>query len=404
MTDAYAQYLREKRANVREEQKALLDAAIGEKRDLTAEEQEKYDRMDADVVGMGETVRKLEQAAAEDKAVAESFAKIAALPQTVPNGEKSDHDKALRSFLKGESGSRAFDIPVELRADQTTSNASGVIPTGFYGQLWEYMIEVSSVLQLKPQILRTASGETIKLPRATAHATAGSITEGSAIGASDPTLSSVNSTVAKEGFLTQFTTELLTDSGVDLEGYLARQAGVALGNAVGAAAVTAAIAAASAGVTAGNGIGAVTSFGTQSTEGEGFDFLIGLYYSVIAPYRNSGSCGWLMSDVTASTVRKLKSADGVYAWEPSVVAGQPDLILGKPVYTDTNVADPAASAKSILFGDWSSLVVRLAGGFRFERSDEFAFDADMTTFRAIARHGTVSIDANALKSFVHAAS
>ena len=70
-----------------------------------------------------------------------------------------------------------------------------------------------------------------------------------------------------------------------------------------------------------------------------------------------------------------------------MTAGAPDLILGKPVVTDTNVADPAASAKSVLFGDWSSLVVRLAGGFRFERSDEFAFDADMTTFRAIARHG-----------------
>jgi HK97 family phage major capsid protein len=266
------------------------------------------------------------------------------------------------------------------------------------------MIETSSVLQLGPQILRTTSGETIKLPRATAHPAAAAITEGSAISASDPTLGSVNSTVTKEGWLTQFTSELLDDSAVDLEGYLARQAGRSLGNAVGAAAVTAAIAAASAGVTAGNAIGAVTSFGTQSTEGEGFDFLIGLYYSVIAPYRNSPSCGWLLSDVTASTVRKLKSADGVYAWQPAVTAGAPDLILGKPVVTDTNVADPAASAKSILFGDWSSLVVRLAGGFRFERSDEFAFDADMTTFRAIARHGTVSVDANALKSFVHAAS
>ena len=62
------------------------------------------------------------------------------------------------------------------------------------------------------------------------------------------------------------------------------------------------------------------------------------------------------------------------------------------------------NAKSVLFGDWSSLVVRIAGGFRFERSDEFAFDADMTTFRALTRHGTVSVDANALKSFVHAAS
>jgi HK97 family phage major capsid protein len=403
MSAAFAKFLKEKRAGVREQQKALLDVAIADKRDLTAEEQTSYDAMEADIVGLGASVRKLEESLAEDRAVAEAFGKLDDQPITGPDARGKERTAELRSWLKG-NGQREFDIPVELRADQTTTTGAGVIPAGFFGQLWEYMIETSSVLQLGPQILRTQSGETIKLPRATAHSTAGAVTEGAAITASDPTLSSVNSTVTKEGYLTQFTKELLDDTGVDLEGYLARSAGVALGNAVGAAAVTAAIAAASAGVTAGNGIGAVTSYGTQSTEGEGFDFLIDLFYSVIAPYRNSNSCGWLMSDIGASKVRKLKSADGVYAWVPSVIVGQPDLVLGKPVVTDTNVADPAASAKSILFGDWSSLVVRIAGGFRFERSDDFAFDADMTTFRALTRHGTVSIDANALKSFVHAAS
>ena len=402
MSNAYAQYLQDRRTNVREQQKALLDAAIADKRDLSAEEQESFDKMDADLRDLGHAVESIVKAAEEDRDIAAAFDRLDKAAVKVDD-RKAEREAALRAFLVG-NGQRGYDIPVELRADQTTSNAAGVIPTGFYGQLWEYAIEVSSVLQMGPQILRTQSGETIKLPRATAHPTAGAITEGVAITASDPTLSSVNSTVTKEGWLTQFTTELLTDSGVDLEGYLSRQAGRSLGNAVGAAAVTAAIAAASAGVTAGNGIGATTSFGTQSTEGEGFDFLIGLYYSVIAPYRNSPSCGWLMSDPTAAVARKLKSADGVYAWQPATVAGEPDMILGKKVLTDTNVADAAISAKSVLFGDWSSLVVRLAGGFRFERSDDFAFDADMTTFRAVARHGTVSIDANALKSFVHAAS
>ena len=402
MSNAYAQYLQDRRTNVREQQKALLDAAIEAKRDLTAEEQESFDKMDADLRDLGHAVESIVKAAEEDRDIAAAFDRLDKAAVKVDD-RKAEREAALRAFLVG-NGQRGYDIPVELRADQTTSNAAGVIPAGFYGQLWEYAVEVSSVLQMGPQILRTQSGETIKLPRATAHPTAGAITEGVAITASDPTLSSVNSTVTKEGWLTQFTTELLQDSGVDLEGYLARQAGRSLGNAVGAAAVTAAIAAASAGVTAGNGIGATTSFGTQSTEGEGFDFLIGLYYSVIAPYRNSPSCGWLMSDPTAAVARKLKSADGVYAWQPATVAGEPDMILGKKVLTDTNVADAAISAKSVLFGDWSSLVVRLAGGFRFERSDDFAFDADMTTFRAVARHGTVSIDANALKSFVHAAS
>jgi HK97 family phage major capsid protein len=262
------------------------------------------------------------------------------------------------------------------------------------------MIEEAGVLSAGVDLLETDSGETIKLPRATAHSVAGSTTEATAISESDATLGSVNSTVVKEGYVTQLSTELLQDSGVDLEGYLSRSAGRALGNAVGAAAITAALAAASAGAT--TAAGTAGGLGAQNTADRGFDYLITLFHSVIAPYRNRSSCSWVMADPTAAMVRKVKSADGVYAWQPSVVAGQPDTILGKPVFIDTNVPDAAVSVESILFGDWSSLVVRIAGGFRFERSDDFAFNADLVTFRALVRHGSVSVDANALKSLTHA--
>lgn len=146
----------------------------------------------------------------------------------------------------------------------------------------------------------------------------------------------------------------------------------------------------------------MTSFGTQSTEGEGFDFLISLYHSIVSGYRTRAS--WLMSDTAAATLRKLKSADGVYAWQASTIAGQPDTVLGKPVNTDPNIAVPAASAKSVLFGDFSALYVRRAGGVRFERSDDFAFDTDMVSFRALVRTGAVRVDDGAIKAFVHAAS
>jgi HK97 family phage major capsid protein len=417
-----ANRLRDQRLNLVNEMRAMVDKATEEGRDFDGQESGRYqaineqiDRLDQRIQGVLDQETRAKEQDDAFNALAGKSSKSGSESRGVGTEQGTDE---IRAFMTGK-GSRSLWIPSmpapqrrdgrwafgeEQRADQTTSNAAGVIPTGFRAQLWEYMIEESGVLQAGVDLLETAGGETIKLPRATAHSAAGSTTEATAITASDPTLSSVNSTVVKEGYTTQFSTELLQDSGVDLNGYLARSAGRALGNAVGAAAVTAAVAAASAGVTAGNAIGAVTSFGTQSTEGEGFDFLIALYHSVIAPYRRRSSCAWLMSDTTAGTVRRLKSADGVYAWQPSVQVGEPDTILGKPVHIDTNVADPAASAESILFGDWSSLTVRIAGGFRFERSDDFAFDADLVTYRALVRHGSVSKDANALKSFTHAAS
>ena len=182
--------------------------------------------------------------------------------------------------------------------------------------------------------------------------------------------------------------------------YLAQWAGRELGNDVGANAVSVALAAASAGAT--TAAGTAGGLGAQNTADRGYDYLITLFHSVLAPYRRRTTCSWVMSDPTAAVVRKVKTSDGLYIWEPATQAGQPDLILGKPVQIDTYVPDAAVSVESILFGDFSSVKVRIAGGVRFERSDEVGFNKDVATFRAVVRRGAVSVDANALKTLTHA--
>ena len=130
------------------------------------------------------------------------------------------------------------------------------------------------------------------------------------------------------------------------------------------------------------------------------DNLIDLYYSVIAPYRNSRSAGWLAKDSTLATARKLKDTTNQYLWAPGL-AGAGDTILGKPVITDPNVAAVALSAKSLAFGDLSAYYVRLAGGIRFERSDDFAFQSDLVTFRCIVRGDGILVDqSGSVKHFV----
>ena len=70
-----------------------------------------------------------------------------------------------------------------------------------------------------------------------------------------------------------------------------------------------------------------------------------------------------------------------------------------------NIAANATSAKSIVFGDMSRYFVRIAGGVRFERSDEFAFQNDLVTFRAILRgDGILGDQSGAVKHFVGGAS
>jgi len=46
----------------------------------------------------------------------------------------------------------------------------------------------------------------------------------------------------------------------------------------------------------------------------------------------------------------------------------------------------------VLFGDFSQYFVRLAGGVRFERSDDFAFSTDLVTFRCLLRGDAALVD------------
>lgn len=402
--------LLEERANVIEQARALNETAEKEGRDLTGDALATWDGHMARVKEIDERIAQesdlLKRNAAAEEARA-LYEKLTPAPEQREQEKGTDPEAAFKEWGRWERGLPGPGIDLRgivaagrERRDNTLSSGAGLIPQGFRQMLWEYAVESSGILRAGVDYLETDSGNTIVLPRVTAYSTVGAATEATAISESDPTFSSVNSTVSKRGYTTQVSTELLQDSAFDLPGKLAQWAGRELGNDIGSAAVTAALAAAAAGAT--TAAGTAGGLGAQGTADRGFDYLITLYHSVLEPYRARSSCSWVMSDPTAAMVRKVKSTEGVYAWQPSVVVGQPDTILGKPVYIDTNVPDAAVSVESIIFGDFSSLVVRVAGGIRFERSDDFAFNADLVTFRAIARHGTVSVDANALKSLTHA--
>ena len=116
-----------------------------------------------------------------------------------------------------------------------------------------------------------------------------------------------------------------------------------------------------------------------------------------------------MRDTTAGTIRKIKDSSGGagvgnYLWQPGL-AGAPDTILGKPVVIEPNIAATAISAKSVVFGDLSAYFVRIAGGVRFERSDDFAFQNDLVTFRAILRgDGILADQSGAVKHYAGGAS
>ncbi len=415
--------LRERRLNVWEQAKTLADRAAEENRAFSAEEQGQWDALNEEIDKLDARIKsalEAQERAAEADAV---FDRLAG--KTTEAGRKGGGKAApqqqdataeqLRAFLKGE-GPRAIEIrpsqPISFRtlSKLTTGAGGNLVPTTFYERLMSHLIEVSAILQSGATILNTASGESIQVPKTTSHSSAALTAEAAALTASDPAFSQAALGAYKYGHLIQVSRELLDDTGVDLEGYLAMESGRALGNALGADLVTGNGSSKPTGILQSTTLGVTGPTGfsgglgaTSATLNQGADLLYDLFYSVIAPYRASGAAAWIVRDSTMAVLRKLKDTTGQYIFQPSLIAGTPDTLVGKPIYTDPFVPAIATSGKSIIFGDISQYFVRLAGGIRFERSDEYAFNTDLVTFRALLRGDGILVDqTGAVKHFIGA--
>lgn len=401
--------LRDRRQNVWEQAKELADKVADENRAFNGDEEGKWQGLNAELDALDSRIKSVIEGEQRAKDIEDSFGKLTGRPKDGNAPPAEDASKELRSFLSGQGG-RVYDVKpdgfVDFRTLSKLTAAAGLntVPTSFYHRLMAHLIEVAAMMRAGCTVLNTTSGENLQVPKTTAHSTAAIIAEAGTITASEPTFGQLTLGAFKYGALIQVSTELVTDTGVDLEGYLAMQAGRALGNAFGANLVTGTGTGQPRGVTIDTTLGATSATGV--TGAPSADNMMDLFYSVIAPYRDSAQCGWLMKDSTVGVVRKIKDTTGQYIWQPGLQAGAPDMLLGKPVYTDPGVAAPALNAKSIVFGDLSQYFVRLAGGgIRFERSDDFAFGTDLVTFRALLRGDGALVDlTGAVKHFVGAAS
>lgn len=199
---------------------------------------------------------------------------------------------------------------------------------------------------------------------------------------------------------------MLDDTGFDLENWLASEIAMEFARAEGAAFVG------GSGVdqplgflsspvsTAGDGS---RSFGTLqyigSGDSDGFDAnpdarLIDLVHTMKAGHRQGAS--FVMNSATLAEVRKLKTADGAFLWQPGLVEGQPDRLLGYPVVEAEDMPDIAAGTFPIAFGNFRH------GYLIAERSatqvlrDPFT-NKPFVHFYATRRVGGQVLDSNAIK-------
>jgi HK97 family phage major capsid protein len=91
--------------------------------------------------------------------------------------------------------------------------------------------------------------------------------------------------------------------------------------------------------------GAAGDFAANATER-----LIDLVHALRAPYRQGAA--FVMNATTLARIRKFKTSDGQFLWQPSLVAGTPATLLGYPVVEAEDMPDIAANSLSIAFGNF----------------------------------------------------
>jgi HK97 family phage major capsid protein len=201
--------------------------------------------------------------------------------------------------------------------------------------------------------------------------------------------------------------ELLQDSSVDIEGFVQSRLNTRLGRVTNQMFTTGTGSSQPNGVATAATIGVTAANSTSQVTAVTFDSLIATQHSLDPAYRRSA--GWMFADATLRVIRQLKDGQSrpifIPGYESNVPGGMPDTLLGAPVYINQDVAAMAASAKSILFGDFSGYYIRDVMQVEMFRFTDSAFTKKgQVGFLAWMRSGGNLVDVGKVRAFRNAAS
>ena len=363
--------LREKRAKAWDAAKQFLDAKRGADGMLSEEDTATYDKMEQDVMNLGKEIERLERQAAIDA----ELSKATSTPLTGKPGAKMGKDETEKTGRASDEYKCSFwnamrvkaPMPAVLNALQEGTDSEGgyLVPDEFERTLVE-ALEEENVFRTLAHVIRTSSGDR-KIPVVASKGSASWVDEEGAYQESDDAFSQVSIGAYKLGTMIKVSEELLADSVFDLEAYISKEFARRIGsreeesffNGDGKGKPLGILAAAG-----GAEVGVTAASATAITADE----VIDLFYSLKAPYRKNAV--WVLNDATVKQIRKLKDSTGQYLWQPSLVAGTPDTILGRPVKTSAFMPTAAAGAKTIAFGDFKYYWIADRQGRTFKKLSE----------------------------------
>jgi len=414
--------LRERRNALANEARTLLDSNPGDK--WKPEHNEQFDKIHDEIASIdGEINRTQKQLDLE----ADKHFRNLGVRETNADG-KITAGATIKKWLRG--GDKALnedewaavkDVMVpqndgyrivrnDMSGDPANGSAGGyTVPTDLVSSITEALKAFGGMRQVAT-VFQTSGGNPLSFPTSDGTSEEGEIVpENQPASDQDATFGTVGIPVYK--FSSKVITvpfELLQDTAVDLESFLAKRLGTRLGRiqnrkfTVGT------------GVNEPRGIVVAAPVGKVGLTGQSttliYDDFVDLQHSVDPAYREGGKAKFMFNDGTLGKIRKLKDNQqrpifipGYY--DNGIAAGIPDTLAGSGFQINQQMPDMAANAKSILFGDLSTYMIRDVMGFIVFRFADSAYTKKgQVGFLAWMRSGGNQIDVGgSVKAYVNSA-
>lgn len=383
--------LLEERANVREQMRDLVRNAEKEGRSLNAEETARFNAWDADferLTADWETAKKVERMRAEeaeelahraeneDRAHREGRApkpenltpeqrqarEAEVFWKAMKHGVRALNDDERRLFHSRKAELRGTNPQITV----TDSLGGYLVPTGFSNELETRMKYYGGMLEAC-RILRTENGEVIEWPTLDDTSTTGNLTSESSpsIAVSDLTFGQkLLEAYTYDSGTIKVSVQLLQDSYFNLEEEVMARFAERLGRKLNTDLTT------GDGSSKPNGIvTALNAAGRLVTAADNTTFsrtdLVDLEHGVDRAYRiaSSPNVGYMMNDAIFKVIKKLSfgSSDDRPLWQTSIRDGAPDTLEGYRYWINNDMAAALANdAKTVIFGDFSKYIIRIA--------------------------------------------
>ena len=393
--------LREQRANIFQQMQDLLDAAEGENRDLTGEERASYEAMDSQIDALGERIDRQDRmdglAASLGGRAGDPPAGIQDAAHGDRDEDESEYAEAFASFVRNGMADASAEHRALLQARfqrgpqnaaATTPGSAGgyTIPQGFRQTMIEVMKDFGPMMT-EAELITTDSGNALPWPTNDDTANVGAILpENTQVTEQDLTFGNgLLEAYMYTSKMVRVSLQFLQDSTVSEE-WLARKLGERIGRILNQHFTTGAGSTLPDGIVTSATVGATGTGSFATTKGIGYEDLVDVQESLDPAYGDSPNAKWMMHQSVRKAVRKLKDTTGMPVWQPSVQAGIPDTLLGRPVRINNDMAPLAASSKSIGYGDIrQAYVIRRSGAAALLRLTERYADFLQVGFLAFER-------------------